>query len=163
MSKTLDQIDLKIIAALREDALQTNVQLAEKIGVSEGTIRNRLRVLIEGDFVKIIVTPGDPKKLGFQVDTYITLDVDMTIITEVARRLAELPQITYIGIVSGSYDLIAHALFHSTEELLQFMTNEIAAIPGIKNTETSHVLKVVKRSYLWVSDEIQMKLDQDSE
>lgn len=163
MSKTLDQIDLKIIAALREDAQKTNVQLAEEIGVSEGTIRNRLRTLIDSKFIKIIATPADPKKLGFYVDTYIMIDVDMTIITEVARKLADLPQITYVGIVSGSYDILAHGLFHSTDELLEFMTDEIASIPGIKNTETSHVLKVVKRSYLWVSDELKMKLDRNSD
>lgn len=153
MSKTLDKVDYKIIAILREDATKTNVQLAEEIGVSEGTIRNRLRCLINEEIIRVVATPVDPKKLGFYVDVYMDIDVEITKITEVARQLAELPQLTYVGIVAGRHDILAHGLFHSTDELLEFITNKIAPIPGINKTETSHVLKIVKRAYLWVSSE----------
>ncbi len=153
MSKTLHQVDWKIIAALRENPLKTNVQLAQEVGVTEGTIRKRLSALIEDDYIKVVVTLGDPKRLGYEVDTYIGIEAEMTQVNEVARQLAELPQVTYVGIVSGVYNIIAHALLHTMDELLDFMTNKIATIQGIRKTETSHVLKVVKRSYFWVSED----------
>lgn len=68
-----------------------------------------------------------------------------------AQKLADLDEVRYVALSTGAYDLILACLFRSDEELLDFLTIKLAAIHGIKKVATSHVLRVFKRTYDWVT------------
>ncbi len=98
-----------------------------------------------------IVAVADPYRLGYETDTNIGLHVRLGKVAEVAARLAELPEVRYVGVSTGAYDIIVAAMFRSNEELLGFLTQKLASVPDIEKAETSHILKVVKRTYDWVN------------
>jgi Lrp/AsnC family transcriptional regulator for asnA, asnC and gidA len=144
----LDEIDKRIIALLQADGRMPNVDIARELGCSEGTVRRRLDRLLFGGAMRIGAIL-EPARLGLGTHTIIGVDVELAQAERVGRMLAEMPEICSVVYVTGNYDIIAEAVFHSNEELLAFITERIANIPGIRRVETSHILKVLKRTCDW--------------
>jgi DNA-binding Lrp family transcriptional regulator len=71
----------------------------------------------------------------------------------IAEMLAGLPEVCSVRLVTGAYDLLVDALLESPDRLLPFLVDRVAAIPGVKRTETLHVLKTVKQACDWSAPE----------
>lgn len=128
----------------------SNIELARRLGVTETTVRKHLRKLIESHRMQVVAV-ADPYRLGYETDTNIGLHVRLGKVTDVAERLATLPEVRYVGVSTGAYDIIVAAMFRSNAELLRFLTEKLASVPDIEKAETSHILRVVKRTYDWVN------------
>ena len=142
----IDDIDTEIIRYLQQDARIAVATIAEKIDVAESTVRHRLNRLVSQEIVELSAWLN-PEKAGHQVWVMLDLSVDMRKIDDVAHRLAEAPQVYYIGIATGAYDIHAAAVFRSNDDLLKFMTGPLASIPGIQRVSTSTIIKKIKRTY----------------
>lgn len=149
MSYQLDAVDRQIVSLLQQDGRTSNVEIARRVGVSEATVRKRLDRLLDDGVVRITAVPN-AAKVGFPTVTFVTLDVDLSHLDRIADRLARLPEVRAIYYTTGETDLIVEAWFHSSEQLLHFLTQQVAAIPGIKQAATSHVLRTLKDSSSWV-------------
>jgi len=125
------------------------VEIARQIGVAEATVRKRIERLLAEGVIKVVAVP-DPAKVGFPTSTVIGLQVDLGKVGEIGERLAQMEEVRSVRYTTGEYDIIIEVLFQSNEQLLEFLTNELASIPGIKRAATSHVLKVVKGGGEWV-------------
>lgn len=144
----VDEVDNRIIAALRQDGRKSNVELGREIGVSEGTIRKRVSRLIQEGIMQVIAV-ANPQKLGYQIEVMIGIHAAIDKVKEIADRLASTEEIRTVSISSGVYDILMVALFRDNDELLDFLMNKLSAISGIKKTETSHLLRTLKRTYDW--------------
>ena len=83
----MDELDGKIIALLQQNGRASNARIARQVGVSEGTVRRRLKRLLQDGIARIIAVPS-AEKLGFQTSALIGLQVDPDKIEVVADRLA---------------------------------------------------------------------------
>lgn len=144
----VDEVDNKIIAALRQDGRKSNVELGREIGVSEGTIRKRVARLIQDGIMQVIAV-ANPQKLGYQIEVMIGIHAEIDKVKEISERLSVMEEVRTVSISSGVYDLLMVALFRSNDELLDFLMNRLSTIPGIKKTETSYLLRTLKRTYDW--------------
>ncbi len=144
----VDDVDNKIIAALRQDGRKSNVELGREIGVSEGTIRKRVARLIQEGIMQVIAV-ANPQKLGYQIEVMVGIHADIDKVKEIADRLAAMEEVRTVSIASGVYDLLMVALFRNNDELLDFLMNKLSTISGIKKTETSYLLRTLKRTYDW--------------
>lgn len=142
----LDESDRRLLALLMEDASRTNAALARELGVSDGTVRNRMQRLIEQG-VMTIVAIVDPWKVGRRYQIFSGIEVELDKIEAVADALAECPEVTYVSYTSGPYDLIMVSAFASEEEMFHFLVEKLAKIEGIRHITSSHVLKAVKRTF----------------
>jgi CheY-like chemotaxis protein len=97
-----------------------------------------------------VVAIPSTTRLGFEVETVIMLRVDLGRANRIAERLAAMKEIRAVKYTTGEYDIVLEALFPSDDDLLQFLTNRLSAIEGIRTTATSHVLKSVKQGCDWV-------------
>lgn len=149
MATGLDDLDHQIINLLRTDARRTNTDLAKQLGVSEGTIRNRIRRLINDGYM-LVVAMTRLHKLGYVVDTLIQVNTETGKQMAVAQALSRLPAVRYVAVTTGAYDIAVGAVFRSNDELLKFLTEEVASIPGVVHTGTSHILRTLKRTHDWV-------------
>lgn len=145
----LDELDLRIIHSLRTDARRTNTDLAKEIGVSEGTIRNRIRRLINEGYM-IVVAMTRAHKLGLGTDVSIDIVTEAGKQMEVAQRLSMMEATRYVALVTGTCDIKIAAVFHSNAELYDWLVNEFALVPGIVRSQTSHVIRTLKRVHDWV-------------
>jgi Lrp/AsnC family transcriptional regulator for asnA, asnC and gidA len=141
----LTAADVGIIRCLQGDARSSAASIAAKLRMPESTVRHRLSRLVKAGVVQFAAVT-DPLKLGYQIWTIVEIQAELPKVRAVARRLATLPEVYFVGITTGGYDLLAAAVFRSNEDLLDFTLRRLPAIPGIVRTSTSSILELVKRS-----------------
>ncbi len=148
MAHMLDKLDRQIVTMLQVEGRTSNVEIARSLGVAEGTIRKRLERLVSSGVIRVKAIV-DPDKLGHTTRIFVGIEADVSQLEAIACRLATIPEIHSVHIVTGNYDLIVEAALNSSDQLLSFLLDNVAAIPGIKRTETCHVLRAVKQPCDW--------------
>jgi Lrp/AsnC family transcriptional regulator for asnA, asnC and gidA len=148
MKAKIDQTDCKIIELLQKDGRMPNTMIAKKLGVSEATVRSRLNRLTKEEYIQIVAV-SNPLKLGFEVVGMLKIDVDIKKIDAVSKELSKIDQIWYIVHATGSAYIYAEFNAKSIDDLNEVITNKINKIDGLLKTDTSLVLKFVKRRYDW--------------
>ncbi len=157
MEHVPDETDLRIIALLQKDGRISNVEIARDLGLAEGTIRKRLERLLEEGHIQIKAV-ADPAKAGFPNRVFVGIESDLAQLEGIATKLASLPEVYSVSLVTGTYDLVVEIVLPSGDQLLSFLLDRVATIPGVKRTETCQVLQVVKQASDWtIPDQRQAK------
>ena len=141
----LDDLDGQIINLLQIDGRASNIELARKIGVSEGTVRRRFRNLVKEEVIRVIAIP-DPSKLGRETSALIGLKVDPALVDSVASELAKMEEVQYSAVTTGAYDVFCRVALSSPLELSDFLRNRIGDINGVRRSETFVNLSIKKNS-----------------
>ncbi len=149
MGYTIDATDRRIISLLQLNGRMSNVDIARTIGVAEATVRKRIERLLSEGIIRVAAIPA-VDKLDWEVETIIMLKVDLGQVDRISEQLAAMKEVRSVKYTTGEYDIIIEAVFLSDNDLLQFLTNRLARIQGIRTTATSHVLKTVKQSCDWI-------------
>jgi Lrp/AsnC family transcriptional regulator, regulator for asnA, asnC and gidA len=145
-SGPLDALDRGIIDALAADGRRPLVRIAADLGVSESSVRNRLARLL-ADGVMQIVAATNPFKLGYGVMSMVGLRVEPGRLHDVSSALERVEEVTYLVACTGRFDLLAEVVCRDNQHLLELLSGSIAAVPGVRTTETLGVLAVLKESY----------------
>lgn len=140
---TLDELDFQILSFLQKDGRMSFTVIAEKLNVSIGTIRTRFNKLIEDGTVNIIGRVN-PDKVGFHCYAHIAVFVrPATFKEKVAQKIAKLPEVSFLAMTSGDYDLEVDVMCRDNDHLVDFV-NEISKIEGVNQTKTTIYFKVYK-------------------
>ena len=139
----LDELDDKLISLLQTNGRASNIELAKMVGVSEGTIRRRFRNLIKDEVIRVVAIP-DPAKLGRGTTALIGLQVDPSEVDPVAAALALVPEVQYVSVTTGAFDVFLWVALGSPEELSAFLRLQVGSIPGVRRTETFVNLSIRK-------------------
>ena len=142
----MDELDSKIIALLQDDGRASNAGIARKVGVSEGTVRRRLKRLVQEEYIRVVALL-DPGRMGYASEALIGVRVDPDKIDQVADDLAKLDEVNWVAITTGSYDIFAWATLQSAEALGIFLRTKVGVISGVRRTETFVNLANKKRGY----------------
>jgi Lrp/AsnC family transcriptional regulator for asnA, asnC and gidA len=146
----LSDMDFAIVQLLRHDGRMSNRDLANKLGVSEVTVRKRLKKLRENSVLSIVAVV-EPQQLGYNLDVIISIRVDVKYLEDVAEKLTRFPEVRYVAMTSGAYDILCAVLFKDTDDLLNFLLKKLSAFKGIVSTDTTFSLRVLKRTHDWFS------------
>ena len=142
----MDDLDRKIIELLQINGRASNARIARDVGVSEGTVRRRLRRLVQDEIIRVVAVP-DPEKMGLSTVALIGIQADPDKLDDVAERLAALPETQYVSLTTGSFDLFIWVALLSSEELGNFLRHRVGVISGVRRTETFVNLVIVKKGY----------------
>ena len=142
----MDELDRKIIGLLQVNGRASNARVAREVGVSEGTVRRRLRRLVQDEVIRVVAVP-DPEKMGFNTVSLIGVQADPDKQDDVATRLAELPETQYVALTTGSFDIFIWVALASAEELGVFLRTKVGATNGVRRTETFVNLSIRKKGY----------------
>lgn len=143
----LDALDRGIIEALRKDGRMNNSAVAAELGVAEGTIRQRIKKLLDSGAFRV-AGMLNPQILPDHQMCVIGLKVDESRhLEQRARDVAELPEVRSVAIVTGRYDLLVEVLVSSNQGLIRFLSESLAEISGITSSETFLLLKTYDK---WV-------------
>jgi Lrp/AsnC family transcriptional regulator for asnA, asnC and gidA len=133
-----------------EDGRMPAAEIARRLsgGISERVVRYRIERLVREGVIQVraIVKPG---ALGRQVVADVWLEVESGSILEVARRMTEFENVSYVACSIGETDVSVQVLAHDTAEVYRFVTEVIGKIPGVRKTTTSIVPLVLKDVYQW--------------
>ncbi len=141
----LTPLDKRIIEHLQADGRRPFTQIASELGVSEAAVRARTNRLIEGGILQVVGV-ADPGKLGFQ-QALIGIRCEPGRMVSVAEALAELPEVDYVVVTTGRFDILIETVSEDNEGLLTFLTERLQAIEGVQGTETFTYLRLVKQTY----------------
>ena len=141
-------LDKRIIEHLQEDGRKPFTQIATELGVSEAAVRARTNRMVERGILQIVGVT-DPLRLGFQQVAMIGIKCEANKLMQVADRLAEFPEVDYVIITAGSYDILIETVSEDNEALLRFLAERLRAIDGVRETETFVYLRMVKQTYQW--------------
>ncbi len=144
----MDEVDRLILQSLQEDGRTPFTKIAKKAGVSEATIRSRYRNLVE-DGVARTVSIVDPYALDLKAPAIITISTEPARVEQVAEALACLPEVAYMSLTLGTFDLIAEVYCRDLPHLTHLVTHQIQKIPGVRSTETQMIAQIYKLSYRW--------------
>lgn len=144
----LDTLDRAILAVLQEDARLTHRAIAVRVGSSEPTVRRRLDRMLDAGLVKIVAV-ASPFALGYGVIAILGLQIDRAYQRQIEQALHALPEVRFVGLTIGSYDVILEVWLPSSEALLTFLSDQLGGLPGIQRAESWQVLKLSKYSYDW--------------
>ena len=142
----LDEIDLKIIEALRKDGRVAFTQIAEQLGVSPGMIRQRYSRLVEQGFLKIVAITN-PVRMGFRTMAMIGIRAEGSKLLDVAEKVSRIDEVIYMIITSGRFDIFAEVVCRDHEDLLRFITEKLSTIDGVRESESFMHLKIAKEIY----------------
>ena len=148
LERPLDSVDCELIRLLQQDGRIPNTVLAKKIGISEATVRTRLNRLIQDEVIQIVAV-SNPMKLGFKIVGIIRIHVDIHKIDHITRELKKLDALWFIVHTTGGTGIDAEFVVKDIQELNELIFEKINRIDGVTQTETSLILKYVKRNYDW--------------
>ena len=146
-TRKIDDIDRQIIATLKEDGRMPFAQIARRLGISPGMVRQRFHRLAQ-DGVLQVVPVTNPTLMGYHMMALIGVRADGNRLREIARQLASFEEIIYLVICTGTYDILAEVICRDNAHLLQFLTERLRAVEGVRDTETFIYLEIVKEAYL---------------
>lgn len=147
-SISLDEIDKAIIRFLQKDGRKSYTEIAEELSVTVGTVRNRVQRLMEHDILKVVGVV-DPFKTGMSTVAMLGLKVEMNKLELIIEQLVQIPEIRFVAVSTGSFDLFIEILTFSAEDFYRILTKELSRIEGIIETDSSILLKINKQSYDW--------------
>ncbi len=144
----MDELDRLILQTLQEDGRTPFTEIARLAGVSETTVRLRYRNLVEQGVIRTVGVV-DPYALGFDAPAVIAVKVEPGATEQVAKKIVELPEVSYLVMTLGSYDLIVEVFCRNLPHLTALITRQIQLIPGVRSTETLVIARTYKLSYGW--------------
>jgi Lrp/AsnC family transcriptional regulator for asnA, asnC and gidA len=144
----ISELDKRIIEHLQQDGRRPFTQIATALGVSEATVRARTNRLVERDILQIVGVT-DPLKLGFQQQAMIGVRCEASELLEAADVINRFPEVDYLVVTAGSYDLLVEVVCEDNEALLSFLTEKLRRVPGVRETETFVYLRMLKQVYSW--------------
>jgi len=144
-----DSLDEHLVQLLEKDASHTSETLAKQFNVSASTVRRRVRKLIQSGVLHFVAVV-DPSKAGFPLTAVIAFDVAPEKLDLVAQKLASYPEVKWVSITTGRFDILALARFRSTSELSSFVQRELANMEGVRDSETFICLDVKEGRYIQI-------------
>jgi Lrp/AsnC family transcriptional regulator, regulator for asnA, asnC and gidA len=149
----LDVVDRGILRCLREEGRMPNSEIARRLKVGEATVRRRLQRLQDSRILRVVPVV-DPDSVGLRTSVLLGIKAAHAGIRETAERLGALPEVRYVALATGPYDLIVEAFLGSREHLADFLFGPLADVPGIVTTETMTILEIAKFAYEWQIPEL---------
>ena len=146
----LDEIDRRILRALREDGRLSNARLAEKIGLSPSPCWNRVRQLEQAGVIEGYTVLLNQQALGVPdtVMIEVTLDRhDDDTFARFGQALAELPEVMEAYLLTGEYDYLIKVAVAGTAGYEEFLRRKLYKLPGLRHSRSTFVLRCLKRSH----------------
>lgn len=147
----LDELDHKIIERLGHDARVSNREIGREFGLTEGTIRSRLKRLLDNKVIRVAAITN-AKRLNNPILAYLWIDAERAADIEgVSQALAKLPQIGFVATIMGRSDVLAMTLVENGSQLTEFLHQTIDMIHGIRRVRYSLGQNFIKHDYRWCS------------
>jgi len=142
----LDDVSRAIIEQLQEDGRRPYARIAAAVGLSEAAVRQRVQRLLDQHVMQVVAVTN-PLSLGYRRMAMIGVRAEGET-TKIAAKLEAMPDIDYLVVTAGSFDLMAEVVVEDDGTLLS-ITNRIRSVAGVVSTETFIYLDLVKQTFAW--------------
>ena len=144
----LDKLDCRMIRLLQIDGRMSNIAIAQKLGISEYTARNRMKRLLGNKTIKIVAV-ANPIDLGFEIAGNLKIKIDLQKADQVLENLKKIDELIWVALTTGGTDIDVEFIARSLKEFQDLIFKKISGIDGVLSTETSLMVDLVKDKYDW--------------
>ncbi|MEW5840200.1 MAG: Lrp/AsnC family transcriptional regulator [Thermoproteota archaeon] len=142
----LDELDYKLIEILQKDSSLPSIKVAGELGVTEGTVRNRVTKMRRLGVLRRFTVSVDPSALGQASVAFVLLNASQGRLNEVARRLAAIDAVSEVYETHTYGDLLLKVRARNASDLADIVANRIKVVPGVAGTQVVPVLNAWKDS-----------------
>jgi Lrp/AsnC family transcriptional regulator for asnA, asnC and gidA len=140
----LDEIDTRILELLEEDARRSFTGMAEKLKVSESSIRKRVSALQKEGVIKKFTIKVDHAKLGLNTVAIVGIDVDSDKMLEIAQELCDFKEVKCVATSSGDHMIMLEVWAKNGRELNNLISEKIGKIDGVRQICPALILEKLK-------------------
>jgi len=145
----LDRLDRKILTLMQQDGRISNLDLAERVGLSPSPCSRRVKALEEAGFIKGHVTLLDPERLNLKLTAYIHITLDKHTperLDGFNQAIGEMPEVLECALITGSdADYQLTVMVPDMEHYQQFLLGKLTRLEGVTGVRSSFVLRQVKQ------------------
>jgi Lrp/AsnC family transcriptional regulator for asnA, asnC and gidA len=142
----VDETDLEIIRILQADGRRSFADMAAELKLAPSTVQQRTTRLLDLGIVKIRGVT-DNETLGINVTATVAIKADGTRLRQVADEVSKIPEVSYVVICTGTYDILIEVGCRDNDHLLSVISDKLAKVKGVREMETFVYLRIVKNSY----------------
>ncbi|MEM3403921.1 MAG: Lrp/AsnC family transcriptional regulator [Nitrososphaeria archaeon] len=139
--KKLDELDLKILDELYENAGSSIPKLSKKLGVKQSKVYSRVKRLIRKGVIQRMTIKVNEEALGFNVKAFVGVNVESLEREKAAEEISKIPEVVLVSEVTGRFDMLIEVNVRNLEDLYSVVSKKIAILPGVNHTETFIQLK----------------------
>ncbi len=139
----IDDLDFAILSLVQEDGRMSFTDIAKTLGIAVGTVRNRFTKMIEDKTVQIIGRIN-PHHVGFNAPATITVSIEPQHIEEAIETIANFPEVSYLSVVTGEYDVMVDVMCRDANHLTDFLLKRLARVKGVRDFRTALILQIHK-------------------
>ncbi len=145
----IDRIDRKILAMLQEDGRITNIDLADRVGLSPTAASERVKRLTRDGYIEGYTARLSPEKLGRGLLVFVEVKLDRTapdVFDAFAKAAQRSPEVMECHMVAGGFDYLVKARVEDMTAFRRFLSDVMLTLPGVRETHTYAVMEEVKAS-----------------
>lgn len=143
----MDRFDRDIIAALQDDARMPIAEIAERVSLSATPVSRRLKRLEEDGIIRGYAPLLDMRKLGFELDAYVLINLETHNDENIDRFEQEIlsnPYVVSCNAVTGDMDYLLHVIARNVDHLNQSTLKSLVRIPGVRDVKSIIALEAIK-------------------
>ena len=145
--RRLDKVDRAIVEWLSRDARTSNRQIAQELGVTEGTVRSRIKRMEDEKLIRITAVTNIDRFRDAAL-AYVWVEVERSEkIEAVAKQMAAMKEFGFVGVMMGRFDILGITMVRNTEHLARFVHRNINSLEGVRRTESTLSVNFVKHDY----------------
>lgn len=142
---TVDEIDRRIIDALKDDGRLSVSALASVVNISRANAYTRLNRLLEQKIITGFTAKVEPDTLGTMSAAFVMIRTEQASWQQVRDGIMEIPEVKHISLVTGDFDVMLLVRARDNADLRRVVLNELRMIPYIRDTKTSIIFEETKR------------------
>lgn len=143
----IDNVSHAIIEQLQEDGRRSYAAIGKAVGLSEAAVRQRVQRLQESGVMQIVAVT-DPMQVGASQAAMVGIVIHGDVMP-VADAMEAMPEVTYLVVSAGGFDLLAEVVVDDDAHLLNVINGQMRRIPGVQRTEIFSYLNIRKQTYTW--------------
>jgi len=143
----IDAYDRRILDALQGDGRLTNLELADRVGLSPSPCLRRVRALEAAGLIKGYSARLDRRKIGLGMTVFVALNIELhreMEATKFREALTRFPEVVSCYITSGDYDFLLQVVVPDLDAFREFSLERLIKVPGVKGIHSSFVIDTVK-------------------
>jgi DNA-binding Lrp family transcriptional regulator len=145
---TLDHIDRRLLAELQERGRVTNVELAQRVGMTAAPCLRRVRALEEAGIIRGYHAELDPAKLGYAISVFALVSLKSQAedaLRDFEAHVRSLPEVRECHMLNGEIDFILKIVSKDLQSFQHFLTAQLTSAPNVASVKTSLTIRTAKQ------------------
>ncbi|MGB3753550.1 MAG: Lrp/AsnC family transcriptional regulator [Parerythrobacter sp.] len=144
---SLDSIDRKLLAELQSEGRITNVELAQRVGLTAPPCLRRVRALEESGVINGYHADLDAAELGFGITVFAMVSLKSQAedaLREFEEHMNALPEVREVHMLNGEIDFILKIVSRDLQSFQEFLTGKLTPAPNVESVKTSLTIRTSK-------------------